>query len=165
MQTLVIYYSRTGNTRLVAEMIAKELNADIEEIVDKTSREGVLGYLRAGRDAIRKKMTRIESIKKKPEKYDTIIIGQPVWGWTMVPALRTFLSKYDIGRKRVALFCTMGSSGDKKCFAETEKMIPNAEIIAKIGIRMPRERKMIPEIVKNFCKDIIKKMETKRQKK
>ena len=48
MRTLVVYYSLSGMTRELAKAIAKELGADIEEIVDPTPRSGVLGYVRCG---------------------------------------------------------------------------------------------------------------------
>ena len=62
MKALVVYYSRTGNTKHVAEMIAGALKADLEELVDKRGREGFLGYLRSGRDAIRDKTTELKSL-------------------------------------------------------------------------------------------------------
>lgn len=54
MKSLVVFYSRTGNTRRVAEMIAGEMKADLQELVDKKSRKGPIALLRAGRDAIKK---------------------------------------------------------------------------------------------------------------
>ena len=63
MKTLVVYYSRTGFTKLVAEMIADKLGADCKEIIDKTDRKGVLGYLKAARDAMQKKKTKIARLE------------------------------------------------------------------------------------------------------
>jgi flavodoxin len=47
MKTLVVYYSRTGKTRFVAERVASELKADIEEVVDLKNRSGRFGFLKA----------------------------------------------------------------------------------------------------------------------
>jgi len=58
MKALVVYYSRTGNTKFVAEKIAQELGADIEEVIDKKNRFGLINYLRAGGDALRRKKPR-----------------------------------------------------------------------------------------------------------
>lgn len=52
---LVVYYSRTGATRKVAEYITKQLGADMEEIIDMKKRSGIWGFLIGGRDALRKK--------------------------------------------------------------------------------------------------------------
>ena len=53
-RTLVVYYSRTGNTERVAKDVAARLGADLERIVDKASRLGFTGYLRAVYDSARK---------------------------------------------------------------------------------------------------------------
>ncbi|MBE3088681.1 MAG: flavodoxin family protein, partial [Actinobacteria bacterium] len=42
---LVVYYSRTGTTRKVAEYITKQLGADMEEIIDMKKRSGIWGFL------------------------------------------------------------------------------------------------------------------------
>ena len=60
MKVLVVYYSRTGNTRFVAEAVAQSLKADIEEIRDRKNRMGIFGFLRCGYEAIFKKLTDIE---------------------------------------------------------------------------------------------------------
>jgi len=70
MKAMVVCYSRTGNTRLVAEKIAEGLNVELEEIMDKKDRKGVFGFLRSGYEAIFKKLTDIQSINKNTEEYD-----------------------------------------------------------------------------------------------
>ena len=67
MNSLVVYFSKTGNTRFVAEEIAMAASADVEEIqeVDSSKREGILGWLRAGRDGMLKKKSAIQATTKK----------------------------------------------------------------------------------------------------
>ena len=60
MKSLVIFYSRTGNTKKVAENIANDLNCDIEEIFDTKNRAGSIGWLSAGKDANTKKLTTLK---------------------------------------------------------------------------------------------------------
>ncbi len=64
MKSLVVYYTRTGNTRFVAQTIAAEIGADVEEVVDLKKRSGVLGYLSGGSDARRGKETEIAPTQK-----------------------------------------------------------------------------------------------------
>src|SRR3989339_644824 len=92
MKTLIVYYSRTGTTKRVAEAIAEKLGADLEEIVDKKDRKGAMGYLTAGRDATLRRLTEIEPLKKRAEDYDLVIIGTPIWSWNMSVAVRAYLS-------------------------------------------------------------------------
>ncbi len=47
MKVLIVYYSRSGQTRNIAEVIAKKLGAELEEIVDHRNRKGLLGFLPA----------------------------------------------------------------------------------------------------------------------
>jgi len=110
MKTLVVYYSRTGTTRKVAEAIAGILRCDIEEVVDTKKRSGILGWLRSGRDAGSKKLTTIEKIKMHPNLYDVVIIGTPVWNNKMSTPIRTYISEYREHFKEVAFFCTQDGS-------------------------------------------------------
>ena len=102
---LVVYYSRTGNTKKLAQKLAQKSLADIDEIVDLQNRSGVLGFLKGGRDAFRKKRTEI-NYDKNPENYDVVVIGTPVWVGTMAPAVKSYLEKHAL--KNVAFFCTYG---------------------------------------------------------
>ena len=109
MKPLVVYYSRTGRTRSVAEMIAAAVSGELEEIVEVgVERKGIMGYLRAGRGGIRKEKSEIEPPKKRAADYDLVVVGTPVWGWNLVPAVRRYLSAVDLKGKPVALFCTLG---------------------------------------------------------
>lgn len=100
MKALVVYYSRTGTTKSAAKKIAQELGADMEEIIDKKNRRGPIGFLTAGYDATRAKKTKIAETSKNPNEYDLIVIGTPVWNSRPTPAIRTYLSNYDLSGKK-----------------------------------------------------------------
>jgi flavodoxin len=122
MKTLVVFYSRDGHTRKIAHEIAIALHADIEELHEKTSRKGILGWLRAGCDGWRKKEATLLPLHFTPSKYDLVIIGTPIWGFTMVPAIRSWVTQVGSQAKQVAFFATMGGSGDKKAFQEMQQL-------------------------------------------
>lgn len=129
MKTLVVYYSRDGHTKIVAKEMAAALAADIEEIRELKSRKGIFGWLLAGHDASRKKPTEIATFNTDPNGYDLVIIGTPVWAFTMTPAIRTWLTKYGKNLKNVAFFATMGGSGDKRTFTKMEELCGRLPII------------------------------------
>lgn len=108
MNALIVYYSRTGTTKTVGEFLAKELDCPTLELIDLTNRKGIIGYITGGRDAMQRKLTQIEKTNDNPFEYDLVIIGTPVWGANMAPAVRTFLTQNPV--KKVAFFCTAGSS-------------------------------------------------------
>lgn len=115
---LVAFYSRTGTTKKAAEQIAKLLRADIEEIIDTRNRKGIWGWLTAGRDAARKRLTELKKIKKNPANYELVVVGTPIWSFTVSAPTRTYLTQNKF--KRLAFFCTMGGSGAERAFSEME---------------------------------------------
>src|SRR3989339_377766 len=118
MKTLIVYYSRTGITKKVGENLSFWLKAKKEEVVDEKNRKGPIGYVIAGKDATNKKLTKISRQEWDPKEFNMIIIGTPVWAWTVTPAIRTYIEQYKdvLKEKELAFFCTMGSNGDKQTF-------------------------------------------------
>jgi flavodoxin len=107
LKTLVIYYSFEGNTRFIAETIANSINADILELKprEEIKSKGFMKYVWGGRQVVRQKEPELFPFDKKPEDYDLIFIGTPIWAWTFTPALRTFLTSAKLQNKKIALFC------------------------------------------------------------
>lgn len=135
MKKLVVYYSRTGTTRKIADEIAGKLKSDKEEIIDKKNRKGPIGYVIAGKDAMAKKLTEINKLKKNPKNYELLIIGTPVWFYTITPAIRTFLTQISSYDKKIALFCTMGGSGAEKAFNAMKELAPKAKLIGRLALK------------------------------
>jgi flavodoxin len=133
MKSLVVYYSRTGKTKLVAEAIAAELGSDIEEIIDLKNRDGKIGWMGATRDASSEKETQIAPPKKVPSDYDLIIIGTPVWAFNLTPAIRTYLKKNDLTGKKVALFFTLGIRLGQTV-EKTKSLMPNSQFAGELAV-------------------------------
>lgn len=113
MKTLVVYYSRSSVTKKIAEVIAKEINADIEEIIDNKKRSGVIGFIKSGYEAAYDKLTKIEEIKSNLEDYDLVILGTPVWAGKPSTPATTFIKKYHTHIKNLAVFITHGSPSNE----------------------------------------------------
>lgn len=120
---LVVYYSRTGNTKRVAEDIARQLNADVEQLIDKKDRSGAGGYLVAGKDATQGTLAEIEPVTYDPAQYDLVVIGTPVWAWTMTPAVRTYITAHAAAFRKVALFTSAASSKPDRTVGKMEALI------------------------------------------
>ena len=112
MKALVVFYTRTGTTKKAADAIAKELGCESEELFDNKNRSGVLGYLFAGKDAMLKTMEKLKELKHNPADYDLIIVGTPVWNFTVSTPIRTFLITHKDRLKKVAFFFTGGGGGN-----------------------------------------------------
>jgi flavodoxin len=139
VKTLVVYYSRTGNTKKVAGMIARQLQADLEELVDLKGRAGLMGWLRSGRDAMKEETTDLGPLHHDPDDYDLIFVGSPVWASHPAPAASTFLRSQDLSGKQVALFCTMNASGGEKACAVMKSVIPSVEVADHLVVAMKKE--------------------------
>jgi flavodoxin len=134
VKSLIVYYTRTGNAKFVAETIAAQLGSDIEEVVDQKKRSGPLGWLSGGRDATQEKETQIASTKLSPENYDLIVVGTPVWASRPTPAIRTYLKQNGLSGKKVALFITMGGKDATKTVEKTKALIPNSTFVGDIEL-------------------------------
>jgi flavodoxin len=132
MKILVAYYSKTGNTKRAAADIAAGLQADLEEIIDKKKRTGILNWFLSGRDGMKKLGTEIAEPAKDAAAYDMVIVGSPVWGWNIVPAVRTYLENNKGKIKNYAFFVTSGNTDSQK-LAGYLKEIMNQESLAHTG--------------------------------
>jgi flavodoxin len=157
MKSLVVYYTRGGNTRFVAETIAAEIGADLEEVVDLKKRSGILGYLSGGKDARQGKETEISPTIKSPAGYELVVVGCPIWAGRPAPALTTYLRKNDLSGKKVAVYF---SQGGKKItgFEQAKALLPNSECIGELSVIKPLGNKEGSEKqIVDWCKKLIAK--------
>jgi flavodoxin len=109
--TLVVYFSRTGYTRRVAEHMARMMGADCEPIRERKARRGWLGYWRSAREAMRGRRIEIEPATLQPRNYSMVVLGTPVWAGNVSSPMRAYIAKHRAEFRSVALFCTQGGSG------------------------------------------------------
>jgi len=132
MRSLIIYYTRSGNTGLVAHTIKKELGAHVREITDFTNNRTVLDYMFPNL---------IDSASISPRKvdidyYETIFIGTPVWFGSLTPAIKKFIDNMDFKNKNVILFNTMKGIGGDIAIKRMAKLVKkhNGNVIGSFGI-------------------------------
>jgi flavodoxin len=157
LKSLVVYYTRSGNTRFVAETIAAEIGSDVEEVVDLKKRSGVFGYLSGGSDARRGKETEIAPTKKSPSEYDLVIVGSPIWAGRHAPAITTYLKMNDVSGKKVAVFFTQGGKKPQG-FEQVKALMPNSECIGELSLTNPVANKEKSEKqIAEWCKTLTSK--------
>jgi flavodoxin len=135
-KVLVIYYSYEGNTKFIAEAIAKELDADIQDLISMKDMKskGFGKYIWGGHQVVTKKKPELHPLEKKPEDYNTIFIGTPVWAYTFAPALRTFFTEHPLKGKKVALFMCHGG-GPKEAMAKFEAEVTGCTVLGKLDLK------------------------------
>ena len=116
-KTLVVYHSRSGNTRRVAQRIAEALGADLDEIRIVHPLSGPLGYAFCAIEAILGLTPALRPARFEPDHYDCVVVGTPVWFWSVSSPVRSWLALHGPLLQRVAFFCTMGGSGAERAFA------------------------------------------------
>lgn len=129
MSKLIVYFSYTGNTRMIANKIKEQLNCDLLEI--KTVIPYSEDYDTVVNDEQNSEssnhLPEIQEINTELSKYDEIILGTPVWWYRPVPAIRTFLTQNNLSGKKIIPFATnVGWLG--KTFKEIKKLCPNSDI-------------------------------------
>jgi len=113
-KALMLYYSRTGNTRAACEALQKELGADIQEIQDQNSREKRFGMIAGMFKTILGMQTDIKPETVDFSPYDTLVISAPIWAARFGLAMRTFVKRSDFDGKNVIIFITADSFIEKK---------------------------------------------------
>lgn len=128
LKTLVIFFSRSGFTHHAAELIAKEMAAEIEEIKTNSYPPGIIGYLTAAWHAISDKRIKFYTAKKEILKYDLVIVGSPLWATHTSTPVKSYLQKHRHHFKNVAFFLTHGGPSPKAAFLEMEQIAGKAPV-------------------------------------
>lgn len=130
-EVLIVYLSRTKNTKAVAEIIhnnvggklvALELETPYPEnyqaIVNQVSDENEKGFLPPLK-------TKIDSM----EKYDVVYIGFPTWGMQLPPPMKSFLKQYDLSGKTIVPFNTNAGYGIGSSFQTVKQLCPKSTVL------------------------------------
>ncbi|GAA5233609.1 flavodoxin [Verticiella sediminum] len=149
------YFSRSGNTRVVAGLIHRARGTDLFEIkparpypedypetVAQASKESDSGY----EPALEAKVSAIAD-------YDTVFLGFPIWGETAPPIIRSFLSEHDLSGKTLIPFITHGGYGLGKSQAVLASYAPKARLLDGFVMEMDQERRTM-ERVTSWLSDV-----------
>ncbi|WP_288602576.1 flavodoxin [uncultured Treponema sp.] len=133
---LIAYFSWGGNTRGIAQEIAKQTRADIFEIEPKvpysTNYNTVLKQ--AQEDQHKNTRPELNATVKNFSEYDTIILGYPNW-WASIPMpVATFLESYDFAGKTIMPFCSHGGGRFGQSISAITKLAPDAKIMQGLSV-------------------------------
>lgn len=110
---LVAYLTRSGNTRVVAEALSRNVGADLFEI--RTAEpypadyEAHVDLAHRHRDA--EATPRLAESVSDMARYETIFLGFPIWGGALPAPIRAFVTTHDLAGKTLVPFITHGGYG------------------------------------------------------
>ena len=141
-QILIVYLSRTKNTKAVAEMIQEEVGGELVElelvspypenyraIVAQVAQENESGFL----PPLKTKITNLD-------QYEVVFLGFPTWGMQLPPPMKRFLTENNLSEKKVIPFNTNGGYGIGSSFDTVEKLCKGCQILDGFSIRGGSER-------------------------
>ncbi|TRZ50736.1 MAG: hypothetical protein D4S01_06060, partial [Dehalococcoidia bacterium] len=118
MKSIIVYYSFSGNTRKVSELLSEHLRkkSEVDILELKAADESTSFFKQALRALVRTKAD-VGTINFDLSKYDLICIGTPVWAFGPAPAMNTYLDKCKgFQGKDTIVFTTYGSgTGNNHC--------------------------------------------------
>jgi flavodoxin len=145
---LVAYFTRTGNTRVIADKVRLALGADAfpiepaapypedyEATVRQAKRESDSGY----RPPLAATVPNIRA-------YETVFLGFPIWGETVPPVIRSFLAQHDLAGKTLVPFLTHGGYGQGESMAVVRQLAPRTRILDPLLMEADQERRTIRQV-------------------
>jgi len=128
LKPLVVYYSLTGKTKLVSQVIAEALNATLIEIKETKPRKlGFSVYLFGGFAATINRGSKINPIDIDLKQHEAIFIGSPVWNSRPAPAINSFLYQTNLEDRSIIPFFTMGGDNSEKALANITAKIERSQ--------------------------------------
>jgi len=147
---LVAYFSRSGNTRVVAGQVSRALHANLFEIepenpypddyfqtVGQAKQESDRGY----EPPLKAKVANVA-------QYATVFLGFPIWGMTAPPVIRSFLAAHDLSGKIVIPIITHGGYGLGVSLSVVARQMPQAHLAEGFSMQAPQERQTIERVTK-----------------
>jgi flavodoxin len=154
-QILVAYFSRSGNTRVVAGLIHRALRTDLFEIRPASAYpEDYLATVeQARRERDRGDEPALAAKIENLADYDTLYLGFPIWGETAPPIIRSFLKAHDLSGKTVIPFVTHGGFGLGGSQSVLASHAPNARFQRGFTMQADQERQTMDRVT-SWLRDI-----------
>jgi flavodoxin len=147
-RTLVACFSRSGNTRVIAGQLHRDLGADLFEILRAEpypeDYEQTVEQAQHERDA--GITPALKARLPNAAQYDAIFLGFPVWGETAPPIIRSFLAAHDLSGKDIRPFITHGGYGLGNSLSVLRDHAPRARILEPFVMEADQERRTMTQV-------------------
>ena len=162
MRACIIYFSLTGNTHQLAQIISQELehkNFDVD-LVRLEPIDGARTFAGQGMTALQRKRVNIGDVNFDLSMYDIILFGSPVWAFSPAPALNTYLDKCrGLDGKKIVVFYTYGSgTGKGRAVKIVNEMLEHKEIKSLHSLLIAQKDLKNKQDVINKINELIKEI-------
>ena len=131
-ETLILYYTRTGTNKVIAEHLQSHIkDAQIAEITTTDDREGIFGFITCSFDQWFDRDADIGELSISLDDYDTVIICAPIWMQNLSSPARTFIKQSDLKGKPFYLFITYGGRLNEEKKNGIEKWLIEQGVVLK----------------------------------
>lgn len=124
MNYKVIYFTRTGTSRRVAEQIANKLSLEVIEITDNMNWKGIFGFIKGGYYASKNRDVEIR-IPKNLDDADEIIVVTPLWAGKVAPAINTFLKTKALDKIHLVVTSSGSNLKDRSGYKSVIDIVKN----------------------------------------
>lgn len=155
---LIAYYSQTGETKRAAGILAEKLGAELYEIIPDRNYDPDMWKAWDEAQAERRDNDYPKLKGQLPDMagYDMVIVGGPVWGFTLANPVTSFLQETDFAGKTVSAFWTFYDHDEQYDNAMRE-CAKNAVYVK--GLALPRSvtgnRKRVDEVMERFIRTLM----------
>lgn len=158
-RALVAYFTRSGNTKLIAGKVRRDLGADLFEIqpADPYPEDYEATVAQAEREKQAGYEPPLEELVSEVGAYRTVYLGFPIWGSTAPTVIKSFLSKHDLAGKDLVPLITHGGYGAGDSLAVLRRMAPDARLRKPLIIRMDQERAILREVTRWLATSDVRK--------
>jgi flavodoxin len=147
-RALVAYFTRSGNTQVIAGQLHRELKADLFQIQAATpypeDYEQTVEQARRERDA--NVRPPLKATVPNLSAYDTVFLCFPIWGETAPPIIRSFLAAHDLAGKTIRPVITHGGYGLGDSLAVLASHAPNARLAPAFSMEADQERRTMTQV-------------------
>ena len=159
--SLVVYYSWLGNTKVVAEEIVKHMGGDIIRIKENKERKNGAGLAASALEAAIGMKSDLKPMDFEFEKYDHIFLGAQVWAGRSTPAINAFVKNANLHNKSIYLFITKANDKvpEKVISSLTERIRKKGgKVVDSFSITTKMDQVISPEAVEDQVKAWIEKL-------
>lgn len=147
-KVLTAYFTRSGNTKVIAGSIHRALGTDLFEIrpAQPYPEDYEATVERAKQERDRGAEPALAEQIPSLAGYETIFLGFPIWGETAPPIIRSFLRAHDFRGKTIRPFITHGGYGLGNSRSVLASHAPAARIEAPFVMQADQERRTLDQV-------------------